>query len=729
MKKSLSKFLSFIALLAMLMSASPVSAYIYNPTTFGSGGITPSQISLTNTHIIVGDASNLGADVALTLSATPGTFSLANTGVLTMPNATTTLRGLLSSADWNTFNNKLTSTLTSAHLFIGNGSNIATDTALSGDATLANTGALTLATVNSNVGSFTNASITVNGKGLITAASNGAAPEVPLTFSTGLTRIVNTITANISTGISGGQTAIGGTAAGENLTLSSTSNGTKGKILFGTSGYDEVNNRLGINNTTPLTGIELMEDSTAAVRGFLSGQYSDTINSSRLILRKARGTRASPTTVVTGDNLSTLVAEGYDGTNYLQDGQILFGTQGTIASTRIPTYFTVSTATDAAPSVLTEGMRIQANGTAGFGLSTKLNALTAQSRADSVLTGTTTVSASTTVTGSGTLFLSELGIGDRISVSSAAATFVYVTAIASNTSLTVSANLGNGTSQTINKKEALLGVNNSAGTRQWTIDDTGQLISSNSFTNVFNNNTAFITTSGIATFQSMSTSGYRLVNLVNGDLGNSSINGMNDNSSNAGSINIQNSATTPYTLRTAINTTANPNMVFNARPNSTESLFSFQKSGTEQIGIGNTGLITKYGGIATAGNGVVAVQGYGRTTAQTAANASFETYTVGASDESLDVSANVNVTASVTNSFTVTCTYTDETNTSRTLTLTFSNVGGTFLTTITNVTGTGAYEGIPLHIRAKSGTTITMATVGTFTSVTYNAEGAITKLD
>ena len=34
---------------------------------------------------------------------------------------------------------------------------------------------MTLATVNSNVGSFTNASITVNGKGLITAASSGSA--------------------------------------------------------------------------------------------------------------------------------------------------------------------------------------------------------------------------------------------------------------------------------------------------------------------------------------------------------------------------------------------------------------------------------------------------------------------------------------------------------------------------------------------------------------------------
>jgi len=67
-------------------------------------------------------------------------------------------------------------TLTNAHIFVGNISNIPTDVALSGDATLANTGALTLNTVNGNVGSFTNASITVNAKGLITAASSGTAP-------------------------------------------------------------------------------------------------------------------------------------------------------------------------------------------------------------------------------------------------------------------------------------------------------------------------------------------------------------------------------------------------------------------------------------------------------------------------------------------------------------------------------------------------------------------------
>lgn len=41
----------------------------------------------------------------------------------------------------------------------------------------------------------------------------------------------------------------GGVASGDDLTLSSTSNATKGKILFGTSAYDEVNNNLGIGTS------------------------------------------------------------------------------------------------------------------------------------------------------------------------------------------------------------------------------------------------------------------------------------------------------------------------------------------------------------------------------------------------------------------------------------------------------------------------------------------------
>ena len=67
-------------------------------------------------------------------------------------------------------------------------------------------------------------------------------------------------------------------ASGGTLTLSSTSNATKGKILFGTSAYDEVNNRLGIGQTTPLAAFETTSgaDSTGAsgthwAVGFASG--------------------------------------------------------------------------------------------------------------------------------------------------------------------------------------------------------------------------------------------------------------------------------------------------------------------------------------------------------------------------------------------------------------------------------------------------------------------------
>lgn len=151
------------------------------------------------------------------------------------------------------------------------------------------------------------------------------------------------------------------------------------------------------------------------------------------------------------------------------------------------------------------------------------------------------------------------------------------------------------------------------------------------------------------------------------------------------------------------------------------------------IGGGNIsqgGKTLTYNNVATAGLGVVPVYAAARSTGQTAAVASVATYTVGAADGSFEVSANVNVTAAVTNTFTVTVTYTDETTTSRTHTFSFIQNGvATPLQTITNITGTGAYAGTPMMIRAKAATAITIATTGTFTSVTYNVGANIRQLD
>lgn len=118
----------------------------------------------------------------------------------------------------------------------------------------------------------------------------------------------------------------------------------------------------------------------------------------------------------------------------------------------------------------------------------------------------------------------------------------------------------------------------------------------------------------------------------------------------------------------------------------------------------------------------------GRFAAQVAAKASVAAYTVGAADQSLIVQANVLVTTATTHSFTTTVAYTDEGNTSRTLTLNYQNLAGTISPTIANAGGAVPYMGLPVQIRCKAATTVTVATVGTFTTVTYNVESEITRI-
>lgn len=143
-------------------------------------------------------------------------------------------------------------------------------------------------------------------------------------------------------------------------------------------------------------------------------------------------------------------------------------------------------------------------------------------------------------------------------------------------------------------------------------------------------------------------------------------------------------------------------------------------TGVLPVANGGTGATT------ILGANIPLIVGTDRKTAQTNVVA-LATYTVGASDESFIVSANVNVTVSTNHSFSVYCTYTDETNTARQLAFQFTQLGGALITLITNVTGVGAYESVPYHIRAKAGTGVTVNTAGTVTTVTYNVEEIITR--
>jgi len=124
--------------------------------------------------------------------------------------------------------------------------------------------------------------------------------EVPLTFASGVTRTVNTVTNDLITGKAGGQTIYGGTAASENLTLSSTTNATKGKIILGTSSaYDGTSMFLGIGTTSPTNPLSFGND--AAKKIWIENTSSGTVG--RALTVAAGSTVAGGTNIAGGNTI------------------------------------------------------------------------------------------------------------------------------------------------------------------------------------------------------------------------------------------------------------------------------------------------------------------------------------------------------------------------------------------------------------------------------------------
>jgi hypothetical protein len=240
-----------------------------------------------------------------------------------------------------------------------------------------------------------------------------------------------------------------------------TSNNVIGSAAFlanttGT-GNSAIGRNVGFSNLTGSNNVYLGRDAAYGVYGgvdnssnnvflgYRSGYVVDDADNNILIGYQA------------GDNLT-------DGDNNIIIGYNLDASSATVSNElRIGGILQGSTSTLAA----------QFNGTLDVSGSTRV-----RGSSNTVLTGSINPIASTTLTGVGTLFLSELQVGDRITVSGETRT---VTAIASNTSLTVdvpTTDTANDTSP--DRLPAALIVKNSSNVNTLVISDIGSATFQNS---------------------------------------------------------------------------------------------------------------------------------------------------------------------------------------------------------------------------------------------------------
>jgi hypothetical protein len=136
------------------------------------------------------------------------------------------------------------------------------------------------------------------------------------------------------------------------------------RVRIDSTGIVSVGDATPPTNSLPLNML-ISTDTAAGTNLTIRRSFTGTNNPS-ISLVKSRGTAASPTIVASGDGVGSLVAAGYDGTNYIQAARIQAFVDGTPDTNDMPGRLVFSTTADGAASV-TERMRIASNGNAYVG--------------------------------------------------------------------------------------------------------------------------------------------------------------------------------------------------------------------------------------------------------------------------------------------------------------------------------------------------------------------------
>jgi hypothetical protein len=116
----------------------------------------------------------------------------------------------------------------------------------------------------------------------------------------------------------------GGTGSAGTLTLTSTSNATKGKILFGTSAYDEANNRLGVGNASPTVPLDVTGNTAISGTLTLGGDATLTRSAAGVFTTTAELWRITPN-AFTGAFLAEVTGDAVPRLNVMGDGKTEWG--------------------------------------------------------------------------------------------------------------------------------------------------------------------------------------------------------------------------------------------------------------------------------------------------------------------------------------------------------------------------------------------------------------------
>ncbi|MGZ3744588.1 MAG: beta strand repeat-containing protein, partial [Pseudobdellovibrionaceae bacterium] len=243
-----------------------------------AGPATNGQVLVSNGTAWVLQSMSAGSVASVSGTAPIVVGGTATAPIISLPAATTSVNGYLTASDWNTFNSKLSPSLSSGKVWVGNASGLASEVSLSGDATMDNAGVLTLKNTGT-AGTYGSASlvpvITTDAQGRVTGVTTAApldTTKLPLAGGT-MTGAINMGGQNI--------TNAGNISMAANKTLSLSSNAADpGSPSAGQVWYNSTSNVIKYYDGSAVQSVGAAGAGITSLNGLTSGTQTFAIGTS-----------------------------------------------------------------------------------------------------------------------------------------------------------------------------------------------------------------------------------------------------------------------------------------------------------------------------------------------------------------------------------------------------------------------------------------------------------------